>query len=319
MRYVYPWMRSSISTHVRIWVMYSLFMSTGHAEWVAPHDTHDYGTALQLREPHDYPDEPWVMCLLTEGPHLVYRAHLYTVQPRYKTWTVDWRRYRPRGYRHDEEVGLVTTDHLQRALSDLMRVARQGALKPVVVHTAPPCTTEEVEERERHLDAPQGPLITTWLWVLAPTDQPHKRPRSSEHRRGQSTPPQMKANIEQPVSYRWYRWRFEDPHLDVQSAPRELIETVKRLVHTSAPPQEEIDLLLKPAERGSLILKVSQPARVWIDGVYQGDWPSLRMIYLPNGHYSIHVVPLDAHYEPISYEGVEILAGRQTTFKIQVE
>ena len=122
-----------------------------------------------------------------------------------------------------------------------------------------------------------------------------------------------------PSRREWYQWRFDNPHLAVETTQRDLIHMVKKLVHSSAPPQEDVDRLLKSAERGSLILKVSQASSVWINGVYYGASTSLRLIYLPDGHYSIHVVPFDTNYEPISYEDVEVLAGRQTTFKILVE
>jgi hypothetical protein len=259
----------------------------------------NHWSAPQVKTPTSYRDEPWVICLLTEGPHLIYTAHLYTVQPRYGTWTVDWRRYRPRGYVYDEEVGLVTTVNLQRSLDRLLKIVRDNQLKPELIESSPPCSPEEVEARPLSSLVLDSPSITTWLWVLSP----------------ESTSAISKLGVQ----YRWYQWRFNDPHLAIHPAPRTLIRTVKDLVHTSAPPQEDVDRLLKFAERGSLILKISKPARVWIDGVYQGEWPSLRLIYLPDGHYSIHVVPLDPRYEVISYEDVEVLAGRQTTFKVQVE
>ena len=119
--------------------------------------------------------------------------------------------------------------------------------------------------------------------------------------------------------YQWYSWRFDEPHLRSESGPRELIQLVQELVYQVAPPQNYLDQLLKLDERGVLILKLSQPSAVWINGVYQGHWPSRQVIYLPEDDYTIRAVPLDSQYEPISYEEVEILAGRQTTFRIEVE
>ena len=271
-------------------------------------------SALQVTPPDHVQDEPWLICLLTEGPHLIYTAQLYTVQSRYRSWTVDWRRYRPQGYVHDEEVGLITTLRLQRSLDQILGYARQYQLKPRLTSMPPPCSTEEIEQRPISLNHQDSPSITTRLWVLSP----HTTSATSM-KRGRYLDNLSGKELNKSVGYRWYFWHFDDPHLQSQSGPRELIKIVQQLVHQAAPDQNHLDRLLKLDERGILILKVSQPSTVWINGVYHGRWPSRQVIYLPEDYYTIHVAPLDSHYEPVSYEEVEILAGRQTTFRIEVE
>ena len=72
-----------------------MFVSVIHAEEVrSPTKVHHW-RAPQVHSPASYRDEPWLICLLTEGQHLIYTAHIYTVQSRYGAWTVDWRRHRP--------------------------------------------------------------------------------------------------------------------------------------------------------------------------------------------------------------------------------
>ena len=300
MRYLCAWSLMYTSIQTIVWIVSSITLGVAQSKDIHTSVKDSEGPTFQLQSPMNYRDEPWVICLLTEGPHLVYKAQAYTAQPRYGTWTVDWRRYRPHGYTHDEDVGLVTTVALQNTLDKILDTARRQELKPELIQSSPPCSQEAIERRPLPSTTHDAPSLTTWLWILASVD----RIATSEGEHNQ---------------YRWHQWRFDDPHLTIKATQRKLIQMVKKLVHSSAPPQEDVDRLLKPAERGSLTLKVSKASSVWINGVYYGASPSLRLIYLPDGYYSIHVVPFDKNYEPISYEDVEVLAGRQTTFKILVE
>ena len=68
-----------------------------------------------------------------------------------------------------------------------------------------------------------------------------------------------------------------------------------------------------------MLLTVTAPSKVWLNGVYHGLWPSSRPVYLAPGHYRVHIVPIDSRIDPITFEGLEMSAGVKTKFKVEVE
>ena len=69
----------------------------------------------------------------------------------------------------------------------------------------------------------------------------------------------------------------------------QVIELLKLL------PRQDSDRLIERYDSGILLLTVTAPSKVWINGVYHGLWPTSRPIYLAAGHYRVVVVPLDSN------------------------
>lgn len=273
--------------------------------------------------------EPWGGCLILTGSSLTQVAQLYGVQFRHGAWTAQWKWIRPSGYQAEDEVGILTRAAVQSGLDQLYNLTKQSQIAPYLTTMTPPCG--EGEAISKRSPRRRDPLLRAQLWVLAPSaliNQTSRSPAQAESAQGESAqvadqePVDAKSppHSEMSESHRvWYYWSFENPHLSESEGPMALIRTVKRLVYQPAPPRYVRDDLLKPQERATLSLLVDQPADIWIDEVYQGRWPSHQKIYLPGGYYLIRAVPLDPQREPLSYEEVEVLRGRRTTFRIEFE
>jgi hypothetical protein len=233
-------------------------------------------------------DEPWFVCLVLRGSSLLYTTKLYAIQARHQSWTAEWRRHRPKPYQSDEGVGLVTTNELAQLHGRLENLAQNAHLKATITLTPPKC--EELPHyKQSH--AKHEYMADVWL---------------------------RKASTDQAL-YQWSHWTFIDPHLDIEQSANQMIKDIIDLVTMVAEEREDLDLLLTRKERGHLILKVTAPSRVWINGVFHGEWPSSYPIMLAPGLYQVQVKPLNPTQSPVIFEGLEITAETKTKFKVEVE
>lgn len=234
-------------------------------------------------------EEPWFLCLRLRGTHLVYTHKIYGIQARYRSWTAEWRRHRPKGYSVDEGVGLVTDQEVASLYVKLNESAESAELPHQDTHIAPPCDPD-VEERsavKRHHEL----IADIWL----------RRPASAESR------------------LEWRHWRLANPHLALDETPRAMINLIEDQIRAVAEQRVDLDLLLSPGQSGSLYLQVSQASGVWINGVYRGQWPSVNPVKLSEGKYHLRVVPLDERFASVQFEDLEVLADKKTKFKVELE
>ena len=98
-----------------------------------------------------------------------------------------------------------------------------------------------------------------------------------------------------------------------------MMKQVVDLINKVAPEEVDSDRLIQDKDSGTLLLTVTAPSKVWLNGVYHGLWPSSRPIYLATDDYRVHVVPVDQTISPITFEGLEVTAGVKTKFKVEVE
>jgi hypothetical protein len=233
--------------------------------------------------------EPWFVCLRLSGARSLYIAHVYAIQARYRSWTAEWRRHRPEGYPTDEGVGLVTDRELTGLYTQLMSHSDRQKISYTETLINPPCSVESIGAEHAHGE--QEYLAELWL-----------------------RQPSLKGGT--PV---WRYWSFINPHLRPEGQAREMIKLIKNLVTSVAIEGSDLDLLLSPKESGSLYLTVNHPSRVWLNGVYYGQWPSVSPIKLAEGLYELKVAPIDPRWESVVYSGLEVLAEKKTKFKVEIE
>ena len=263
---------------------------------------------------------PWFVCVRMQGSSLVYKAKVYAIQARYQSWTAEWHRFRPQPYPSDDGVGLVTTKELAQLYINIQDLAMQGKLQHQVQTQAPPCGAELYEnilhtkgknksnsEKTKHKQSSE----------LA-TKKKFKN-RSKQQFELRLDLWLLKQHTNKTTGEAWQHWQFFDPHLSLDQHPQLMIQQVVDLITKVAPEGVDSDRLIQTQDSGTLLLTVTAPSKVWLNGVYHGLWPSSRPIYLATDDYRVHVVPMDQNLSPITFEGLELSAGVKTKFKVEVE
>ena len=235
----------------------------------------------------------WFLCLIIEGPRLLYRAEVYGVQPRYRSWNLEWRRHRPQEYPTDEGIGLISSADLGQLAQVIMTLTQLHGLTPEVTDTPPPCHSSQVSARPLIGDQSHSPEIIASLWLERMDSQSKLLPQ-------------------------WHFWKLNNPHLGSEGM-NEVLDQIKAKVRTSDDSWNDFDHMLLPSERGHLYLKVSHPANILIDGVLIGQWPMEYHIPLPEGDYHIEARPIAPDLTPQQFDGIEVLRGKRTRFTITLE
>lgn len=241
------------------------------------------------------PQSGWALCLLLEGPRLIYTAQIFGVQSRYGSLSAEWRNHRPKGFPTDDEVGLITEAELTETMRTLQKNLSQSTLQSSWDLTPPPCDVGMVEQRPL-ASSTDGQELSAEIWISA---------ERAKHQTG-------------IVHRGWAHWRIKNPHL-MSSHVLDVLDTIRALIYRGASPRADVDRLMHPSEQAKLQLKVEREAKIWIDGVYMGIWPSTQLIPLTSGHYTIKAVSLAQPEVSVVYEEVEVLAGRLTRFEIRLE
>ena len=269
---------------------------------------------------------PWFVCVRMQGPSLMYKAKVYAIQARYQSWTAEWHRFRPQPYPSDNGVGLVTTKELAQLYLDVQRLATQSPIAYEDQNQVPPCGPEIYEGK---VEKPRDSKINPKRHKSRKRHKSQQRTKRSTMA-AQSTKAKLKAellvdlwllsqNSSLASNQTWHHWKFIDPHLSIEQEPQLMVNRVIELITKVAPEDEDSDRLIKSKDSGILLLTVTAPSKVWLNGVYHGIWPSSRPVYLSTGQYQVHVVPLDPNFSSITFEGLEMSAGVKTKFKVEVE
>ena len=267
---------------------------------------------------------PWFVCVRMQGMSLMYKAKLYAIQARYQSWTAEWHRFRPQPYPSDDGVGLVTTKELAQLYVNLQRLAAQKPATYKAQTRIPPCGPELYEEKvKKSFDSR---MKSNGSSKYIKYNKKAKRQRKAALLNKAKAKAELVVDLwllskSSPLSSNqtWQNWKFIDPHLSLEQEPQLMVNQVIELITKVAPENEDSDRLIKTKDSGTLLLTVTAPSKVWLNGVYHGLWPSSQPVYLATGHYRVHVVPLDSNISPITFEGLEMSAGVKTKFKVEVE
>ena len=231
--------------------------------------------------------EPWFVCLIISGSRLTYTSKIYAIQARNQSWTAEWRRHRPKPFKMDEGVGLVTTYELAQVHEKLEQLAQQTGLATQITESSPPCDLDRPQRRTKQSEY----LAEIWL--------------------RRKDPKQKK--------YTWSYWSLNHPHLTVDQTANLMIQSISSLVDQVAEEAEDLDGLLTSKDSGLLLLTVTAPSQVWLNGVNHGQWPRTHPLRLAPGVYQVRVKPNRSSQNEVVFEGLEIAAGTKTKFKVEVE
>jgi len=262
-------------------------------------------------------EAPPSLCVSRSGLSAYYLEERVELQQRHGSWTLYWSARRPRGFKSEEAVALLTSAEVAELLHTLAR--RLNAPQLRALRHSSPAPSGGGEDRggcPKRLSAPQrassrtpwGVMTQLSLFVAA-----HERAPEwlLEGLSGAERARQRRDGL-------WLHWPLGDLEAQLDPSGQEAYGLIESLLQRHLARPLPSDQLLTAAERGQLLVKTDRPARLEIDGVSYG-LPTLKPIPVSPGLHSLSLYPLEPPYGPFRYRQIEVEQGKLTRLQLTLE
>ena len=243
-------------------------------------------------------ESPPTLCVTRSGPSSFYVQEQAELQQRHGSWTLYWRGTRPAGFGSEEQVALLTQAESATLLTGLAQrlSSLPRSLRPRLHSAQPTCPTPSPAHQ------PRWGIDTTLSLFLAPTAQ------LPEPLLAHLNPAERSTQLERGL---WLQWELGDVEASLDPRGALVYALIEGLLsaHLERPPLT--DQLLTEQERGQLLVKLSRPARLEVDGVNYGV-PSQRPLLMSPGLHTLTLYPLSPPFGPFTYRQVEVERGKLT-------
>jgi len=241
---------------------------------------------------------PPTLCVTRSGPSAFYVQEQVELQQRHGSWTLYWRATRPTGFGSEEQVALLTEAESATVLNKLAQRLSTPSRpsRPRLSSAQPGCPAPSPAQQ------PRWGVHTTLSLFLAPDAHPPEGLLADLSRAERAT--QAERGL-------WLQWSLGDVEASLDPRGEVIYSLVEALLsaHLERPPLT--DQLLTEQERGQLLVKLSRPARLEVDGVSYGV-PSQRPLLISPGLHTLTLYPLSPPFGPFTYRQVEVERGKLT-------
>lgn len=258
-----------------------------------------------ISSPHLGDEQPPTLCVLRHGLNAYYVEERIELQQRHGSWTLYWHASRPKGFKQEERVALLTEEESHQFLLDLATKLSSSDL----------ITQRQVPQQSQF--CPPPPIMNSRIWGVQTTISLFLS--ANEH-----PPLTLLQNLPQDFKKLqkkqglWLQWPLGDIETQLNPSAEQSYALIEQILSRYIQRPYPIDQLLIAQEQGLLLIKLNRPARLEVDGVNYG-FPTVQPIPVSIGLHTLSLYPLSAPFGPFHYRQIEVEQGKLTRLSLTLE